>query len=88
MGRLRCSSLTYVLADTAVDVAMTVTRLIPAAARDGKSRTNTRKGTSSIPPPIPNSEPSTLQDYRIVPSRNTASTGWDTVPAGAIVAAV
>src|SRR3954449_4575174 len=44
-------------ADTALDVAMTVTRLIAAATLKSMPRAAFRKGTRKTTPPIPSNEP-------------------------------
>ncbi len=44
-------------AETVLDVAMTVVRLIAAAALNGKPSTRLRKGTRNTPPPSPSSAP-------------------------------
>ena len=45
-------------ADTVLDVAITVVRLIAAAAPKGKPSTRFRNGTRKTPPPRPSSAPS------------------------------
>ena len=45
-------------ADTALDVAITVMRLMPAAERNGRPTPRLRNGTRKTPPPMPSSDPS------------------------------
>src|SRR5687767_5775758 len=46
-----------VVADTALDVAMTVVSEIPAASRNGRPTIRVRNGTRKAPPPIPSIAP-------------------------------
>ena len=56
-SRMLISCLPARPADTVLDVAMTVVRLIAAAALNEKPRTSFRKGTRKTPPPSPRAMP-------------------------------
>src|SRR5204862_3944554 len=65
-------------ADTELDVAITVVRLIAAAAAIGKLRPRFRKGTRKMPPPRPSSAPrlpATVPAAKMISVRTAVTAG-------------
>jgi hypothetical protein len=65
-------------ADTELEVAITVVRLIAAAAVKGNPRTRLRNGTRNTPPPSPSSAPrppDTAPTAKMISARVALTTG-------------
>jgi hypothetical protein len=65
-------------ADTELDVAITVVKLMAAATVNGRCRARLRKGTSSTPPPMPSSAPKppeTAPAAKMIAARRGVTTG-------------
>ena len=76
--RMLISCLPARAADTELDVAITVVRLIAAAAAIGKLRPRFRKGTRKMPPPRPSSAPrlpATVPAAKMISVRTAVTAG-------------